>query len=102
MIHWTGHKGRLNRDQQSYGTHYKSYAYEELVAELGASFLCSLHKITGDIQDAAYIKSWIQLLKNDQKAIFTASSLSQKAMDYLIKKSGIVYWEPDENKEEAA
>jgi antirestriction protein ArdC len=97
IIHWTGSKKRLNRDMQSFKTDKDTYAYEELVAELGSAFLCSYTKISGDTQPAEYIKSWIKLLENDSKAVFTSSSLAQKAVDYIIKKSGVVFWEPEES-----
>jgi len=59
---------------------------EELVAEIGAAFLCAdLVGITPETRDdhAAYIASWLQVLKNDKRAIFTAASHAQKAADYL-------------------
>jgi antirestriction protein ArdC len=61
------------------------YAMEELVAEIGAAFLCADPGITPETGDdhAAYIASWLQVLKNDKRAIFTAASHAQKAADYL-------------------
>ena len=58
---------------------------EELVAEIGAAFLCADLGITPETRDdhAAYIASWLQVLKNDKRAIFTAASHAQKAADYL-------------------
>jgi antirestriction protein ArdC len=56
-----------------------------LVAELGAAFLCADLQITPTVRKdhAAYIGSWLKVLKNDKRAIFTAASYAQKAADYL-------------------
>ena len=61
------------------------YAMEELVAEIGAAFLCADLGITPETRDdhAAYIASWLKVLKDDKRAIFTAASHAQKAADYL-------------------
>jgi antirestriction protein ArdC len=58
---------------------------EELVAELGAAFLSADLELTPDVRDdhAAYIASWIKVLKNDKRAIFTAASHAQRAADFL-------------------
>lgn len=82
LSHFTGHETRLNRDLKNrFGT--KAYAAEELVAELSAAFLCAHLGITGELRHAEYIANWITLLKEDQRAIFTAASLASKASDYL-------------------
>jgi antirestriction protein ArdC len=82
VSHWSGHETRLNRDLKNrFGT--KSYAAEELVAELSAAFLCAHLGITGELRHADYIANWIELLKEDSRAIFTAASLASKAADYL-------------------
>jgi antirestriction protein ArdC len=80
--HWTGHESRLNRDLRlRFGD--RSYAAEELVAELCAAFLCAEFSIDGDMRHAGYIQSWIGLLKHDCRAFFTACSKAQAAADYL-------------------
>lgn len=80
--HWSGHATRLNRDLTGrFGT--EAYAAEELVAELATAFTCSALAIRGELRHAAYIKSWLELLKHDSKAIFTAASAASKATDYL-------------------
>jgi antirestriction protein ArdC len=80
--HWTGHRSRLDRDLRGrFGE--RAYAAEELVAELCAAFLCAEFSIDGDIRHAAYIQSWIGLLKADSRAFFTACSKAQAAADYL-------------------
>ena len=85
-IHWSGHKTRLNRDMSGrFGE--ESYAMEELVAELGAAFLCAqLGVNTSPRTDhAGYIESWLKVLRKDTKAILTAASTAQKAVDYLVE-----------------
>lgn len=82
LSHWTGHKTRLNRDFSGrFGS--RSYAAEELVAELSAAFLCAEFGFDGDLRHAAYIKSWISLLKDDSRAFITAASKAQQAADHL-------------------
>jgi antirestriction protein ArdC len=82
LIHWSGNKSRLNRDLKNrFGT--RDYAAEELVAELGAAFLCAEFGFDGDVRNAGYIATWIELLKADKRAFFTACSKASKASDYL-------------------
>jgi antirestriction protein ArdC len=83
--HWTRHGSRLDRDLGRKRFADAGYAMEELVAEIGAAFLCADLGITPETRDdhAAYIASWLQVLKNDKRAIFTAASHAQKAADYL-------------------
>lgn len=83
-VHWSGHPSRLNRDLSGrFGS--SAYAMEELVAELGASFLCATLGInTYPRSDhAAYIASWLQVLKEHKTAIFAASSAASAASLYL-------------------
>jgi antirestriction protein ArdC len=85
MTHWTRHPKRLDRDfgRKQHGD--EGYAREELVAELGSAFLCADLGITPEVCDnhAAYIASWLKVLKDDKRFIFTAASHAQKAADYL-------------------
>jgi antirestriction protein ArdC len=82
LAHWTGAKPRLDRDlNDRFGT--KAYAAEELVAELTAAFLCARLGIMGELRHADYIASWIDLLKDDDRAIFTAASRAGQAADFL-------------------
>jgi antirestriction protein ArdC len=82
LTHWTGHKSRLDRDlKHRFGS--RDYAAEELVAELGAAFLCAEFGFDGDVRHAGYIANWIELLKADKRAFFTACSKAQAAADYL-------------------
>ena len=84
LVHWTGHKSRNARE---FGKRFgdRAYAFEELVAELGAAFLCAELGITPEPREdhAAYLAHWLQVLKEDKRAIFTAASHAQKAADYL-------------------
>jgi len=82
LAHWTGHKTRLDRDLKNrFGS--CNYAAEELIAELAAAFLCAEFGFDGDVRNAGYIATWIDLLKGDKRAFFTACSQASKAADYL-------------------
>jgi antirestriction protein ArdC len=84
LIHWTSHPTRLNRELgKRFGD--AAYAAEELIAELGAAFLCADLGITPEVREdhAAYLAHWLQVLKADNRAIFTAASQAQRAADYL-------------------
>jgi len=82
LTHWTGHKSRLDRELKTrFGS--RDYAAEELIAELGAAFLCAEFGFDGDVRNAGYIATWIELLKADKRAFFTACSRASKAVDYL-------------------
>ena len=85
MIHWTRHPRRLDRDLGSKRFGDAGYAMEELVAEIGATFLCADLGIEPETRPdhAAYVASWLKVLKDDKRAIFTAASHAQKAVDYL-------------------
>lgn len=63
----------------------EGYAMEELVAELGAAFVCANLLLTPEVRDdhASYIASWLKVLKDDKRAVFAAASHAQKAADYL-------------------
>lgn len=84
LTHWTGHEQRLKRTNgKKFGD--ENYATEELVAELGAAFMCSNFDITKSIKTdhASYIASWLKVLKDNRQCIFTAASEASKAIDYL-------------------
>lgn len=90
LTHWTGHDSRCARPLQG-RAHVEAYAFEELVAEMGSAFLCGhcglLPAAGGEapgLQHAAYIDSWLQALRNDRRLVFTASSLAQKAADFVL------------------
>ncbi len=83
LTHWTGNDRRLNR---TFGKRFgdSNYAREELVAEMGAAFLCAFCGIEGKLQHPEYIKNWLQVLKEDNKAIIQAAGLAQKAADFIL------------------
>jgi antirestriction protein ArdC len=85
LTHYTGATQRLNRE---FGKRFgdKAYAFEELVAELGAAFLCSAFRITNEPRPdhTAYVSSWLDILNRDTKAVFTAASKAQEAVQYLM------------------
>lgn len=83
LTHWTGHKSRLDRNFTT-GSGTKDYAAEELVAELGAAMLCGSLGISPEPRDdhAQYLNHWIERLKNEPKAIFTAAAKAQAAANY--------------------
>lgn len=85
LTHWTKHDRRLARDLGRVKWGDEGYAREELVAELGSAFLCADLGITPEIREdhAAYIASWLKVLKNDKRFIVQAASQAQRAADYL-------------------
>jgi len=87
IIHSTGHSSRLNRTMTG-GMSSQSYAKEELIAEIGACFLCGLTGIiTKTIENStSYIQGWLRQLKKDPALIIQAASKAQKAFDYLDVK----------------
>jgi antirestriction protein ArdC len=88
--HWSGAEHRLKRDLSGrFGS--ESYAVEELVAELGAAFLCAELGLPTDPREdhAPYIASWLKVLKHDKRAIFTAAAKAQQAADWISEKGGL-------------
>ena len=84
LTHWTGHPARLARERNKrFGS--QAYAAEELIAEMGAAFLCADLGITPEVREdhAAYLATWLEVLKADSRAIFTAAAQAQRAADYL-------------------
>lgn len=82
LRHWTGHKSRLDCDLSNrFGS--RVYAAKKLVAEVGAAFLCADFGFDGDVRNAGYIASWIEVLKAHKRAFFTACGKASKAVDYL-------------------
>lgn len=84
LVHWTSHPSRLDRTLgKRFGD--DAYAAEELIAELGAAFLCADLGIAAEIRDdhAAYVADWLRVLRSDRRAIFTAAAHAQAAADYL-------------------
>ena len=91
LTHWSGSKNRLNRDFAGrFGS--ESYAFEELVAEFGSAFLnADLGFIGSTIPNhSSYIDSWLKVLKNDKRAIFTAASQAGKAHSFIMNLAASV------------
>jgi len=82
LCHWRGHKSRLNRDLKS-RFDQDAYAFEELIAEIGAAMTCAHLQVKGELRHASYVEHWLKVLKGDNKAIPTAASMASKATEYL-------------------
>ncbi|WP_306259932.1 ArdC family protein [Pararhizobium sp. IMCC21322] len=81
--HASGHPSRLDRDMSgSFGS--KAYAFEELVAEMNAAFCCASLGIVPTVRHADYIGSWLEALREDNRAIIRAASKASKAADYVL------------------
>ena len=87
LTHSTGHTSRVGRDGieklNTFGS--ESYSKEELIAEMGAAMLCGVAGIERKTlsNSAAYLKSWIDVLKSDARMVVSAASQAQKAADYI-------------------
>ena len=89
LTHWTKHPNRLDRDFGGKRFGDTGYAREELVAELGAAFLCADLGITPEPREdhASYLAHWLQILHEDKRAIFSAAAHAQRAVDFLHSQS---------------
>jgi len=95
LTHSTGHESRLNRkgvsgsdgEWSAFGS--TPYAKEELVAEMGAAFLCGQAGIVERTLDnsAAYVSSWLQRLKDDRRLVVQAAAQAQKAADFILGRT---------------
>ncbi|WP_027519236.1 ArdC family protein [Bradyrhizobium sp. WSM1417] len=83
LAHASSHPSRLNRDLSgNYGT--RKYAFEELVAEISSAFSCASLGIVPTVRHADYIGSWLEVLREDSRAIIRAASKASKVADYLL------------------
>ena len=83
LTHWTGHERRCNRQLAGrFGE--AAYAAEELIAEMGAAYLCAHCRLDGELRHADYLASWLKVLRTDKRAIFAAAAKAQKAADYVL------------------
>lgn len=86
-VHWTSANHRLDRDLSRYHKDRTERAREELVADIGASFLCADLGIVPEMEPradhASYVQSWLTVLEGDRKAIFQAAAHAQRAVAYL-------------------
>jgi len=91
LTHSTGHRSRLNRkgitNHNSFGSN--DYGKEELIAEMGAAFLCGCTGIENRIIDnsAAYVAGWLKAIKENKKIVITAAAAAQKAADHILNKT---------------
>ena len=92
ISHSSGHKSRLNRIQtgaiSAIGS--QDYSKEELVAELSSATLMSVAGLETPKtfrNSTAYIQNWLQVLRNDNKFIVSASSKAEKAVNYILAKA---------------
>jgi antirestriction protein ArdC len=87
IIHWTSSAGRLNRDLSLYSKDKSERAREELIAELGSAFLCADLGIAPELEPrpdhASYLASWLKILANEKRFIFSAAAHAQKAAAFL-------------------
>ncbi|MDA2929985.1 zincin-like metallopeptidase domain-containing protein [Acidobacteria bacterium AH-259-O06] len=92
LTHSTGHPSRLNRlnteKLAAFGS--RDYSQEELVAEMGAAFLCGHCQIENKTIDnsAAYIQGWLRKLRNDKRMVIFAAAQAQKAADFILNQGG--------------
>lgn len=85
LVHATGHPKRLDRKTLT-ATGSKDYGREELVAEMGSAFLCAALGIVPTIRHADYLGTWLDILKEDDRAIFRAASAASRAADWLLAR----------------
>ena len=85
-IHSTGHKSRLDRPMSG-SMSSKTYAFEELVAELGSVLLCNQLQISSNFTNhAAYLQNWVDMLREKPSVLFQALSASRKAVEFMNEK----------------
>jgi antirestriction protein ArdC len=91
LSHSTGHASRLARKDFDNGANFGSdpYAFEELVAELSACFICGQAGIVENVKEnsAAYLQTWLKTFKSDTKFFFRAAALAQKSADFILAKT---------------
>ena len=86
VAHWSSNPSRLNRVLGSFGT--ELYAREELRAEISSAMISGVTGISADIDNnAAYIESWIKILKSDRREIFRAASDATKIVDFMLGRN---------------
>lgn len=81
IVHWTGHKSRLDRQMTQ-----NALAAEELVAEIGAAFMCAEFGIDTEKNNAAYLRHWLSNFEDKRQAIFTAAKDAGKAYEFLTRQ----------------
>lgn len=95
LTHATGHSSRVGRNlRNAFGS--KDYAREELVAEMGSAFLCAALGIAPTLRHADYLANWLEVLREDNRAIIRAASAASKAADWLLSRPGAIADAPAE------
>jgi len=90
LTHWTGHEKRLDRTSgKRFGD--KAYAIEELTAELGAAFGLAEHGLSSELRHAQYLSHWLDVLREDSRALFAAASKAAEAVDYIHGRAKPTY-----------
>lgn len=85
LTHATGHRSRVGRNLANpFGS--KDYAREELIAEMGSAFLCASLGIAPTVRHADYIGAWLDVLREDNRAIFRAAAAASRAADWLLAR----------------
>lgn len=82
MVHWTGASSRLKRDVSA-KPGLNAHAFEEMVAEIGAAFLCASYGVPSLEHHTDMVKDWLEVLEADKSAVFKAASMAGKAVEYL-------------------
>ena len=84
VVHWTGHPSRLDRKRhQQWGD--KVYAFEELIAELGSTFLCAHLGIEGELQHESYLGSWSRALEQEPaRSLWSAAAYAEAAKEFIL------------------
>lgn len=85
LVHWTSHPSRL--DRKSSATEKTEYSFEELVAEIGSSYLCALTGIAPLTLEnqVAYIKGWLKLFDSDENVFIKAAIEAQRAVNFILE-----------------
>ena len=88
MIHSTGHESRLNRPTlaRTSGYGFDPFYKEELIAEMGAAFLCAHAEIVEETirNSAAYVNGWLKQLRKDKTLVVQAAAQAQKAVEFIL------------------
>jgi antirestriction protein ArdC len=89
LLHSSGHPSRLHRPLAT-RSEQSAYAMEELIAEIGSAFLSAQCRLDGVLEHASYLNFYLDLLRQDIRALFLAAGKAQAAADYLLGKAGLL------------
>lgn len=89
LVHWTGDAGRLDRfGNRPFESKDKNHAYEEIVAEMGAAFMCAQHGLAYDTTHAPYLAHYAELLKTEPRSLMSACKDAEAAVTYINQLKG--------------